>query len=72
MFVPATYHEILSLPACAPIADRMKYFMGHEHCNKVVEKDVGFMVIKLIENYSSTFVLSSVVRSVFKSFLICV
>jgi len=44
MFVPATYHEILSLPACAPIADRMKYFMGHEHCNKVVEKDVGFMI----------------------------
>jgi hypothetical protein len=44
MNVPATYRQILEVPACAGIADKFRYMMGHEHCNKVVEPDVGFMV----------------------------
>ena len=42
--VPAVYSEIAALPACAPIASKMLYFMGHKHCNMVTEKDIGFMV----------------------------
>jgi hypothetical protein len=41
---PATYREIAALPQCAPIASKLKYFMGHKHCNYVTETDVGFMV----------------------------
>ncbi|CAE7491601.1 desi1 [Symbiodinium microadriaticum] len=45
MNVPATYRQIVEdIPACKSIEDKLKYMMGHEHCNKVVEKDVGFMV----------------------------
>jgi hypothetical protein len=42
--VPMIYSEIANLPACAPVKDKIKYFMGHKHCNIVTEKDTGFMV----------------------------
>jgi hypothetical protein len=42
--VPAVYKSILALPACAPLASKVRYFMGHKHCNIVTQKDVGFMV----------------------------
>lgn len=42
--VPAAYKELMSLPACAAVAPKMKYFMGHKHCNYVTETDIGFMV----------------------------
>ena len=44
MSAPQLYDELAALPACAPVAKRMKYFMGHKHCNIVTEPDVGFMV----------------------------
>lgn len=44
MSTPALYSELLALPACASIAGKMKYFMGHKHCNMVTDPDVGFMV----------------------------
>lgn len=44
MNVPSTYRQILQVPACAGLEKKIRYMMGHEHCNKVVEKDVGFMV----------------------------
>lgn len=44
MTVPNLYNELKSIPACQPIASKMKYFMGHQHCNHIVEEDVGFMV----------------------------
>ena len=47
MNVPATYRQLVEdIPACKSIENRLKYMMGHEHCNKVVEEDVGFMVRK--------------------------
>ena len=42
--VPAVYKTIVSLPACAPLASKVRYFMGHKHCNIVTEPNVGFMV----------------------------
>lgn len=44
MTVPNLYNELKSIPACQPLASKMRYFMGHQHCNHVVEKDIGFMV----------------------------
>lgn len=44
MSVPEVYAKIKSIPACEPLAPKMRYFMGHEHCDLVVEKDIGFMV----------------------------
>ena len=45
--VPAAYQELIKLPACAAVSSKMKYFMGHKHCNYVTETDIGFMVIVL-------------------------
>jgi len=42
--VPLIYQEISNLASCAPVKDKIRYFMGHKHCNMVTEKDVGFMV----------------------------
>lgn len=42
--VPEVYKAISSLPECAPVAHKIKYAMGHQHCNQVTEKDIGFMV----------------------------
>ena len=46
MDVPAVYQEIRGFDGCAQLdaASNLKYIMGHTHCNKVTEKDVGFMV----------------------------
>jgi hypothetical protein len=42
--VPAVYEELKTVSACAPLMPKVRYFMGHKHCNYVTEKDVGFMV----------------------------
>jgi hypothetical protein len=44
MTVPTLFEAMKSLPACAPLENKMKYFMGHKHCNYVTDTDVGFMV----------------------------
>ena len=47
MNVPDTYREIIdTIPQCnnEGIRDKLRYIMGHMHCNVVVEDDVGFMV----------------------------
>jgi hypothetical protein len=42
--VPDVYKDIQSLPQCAAHASKFKFFEGHQHCNQVMEKDMGFMV----------------------------
>ena len=42
--VPTIYQELAALPACAPVQSKLRYFMGHKHCNMVTETNVGFMV----------------------------
>lgn len=42
--VPAIYTELLALPACQEISSKIRYFMGHKHCNEVTLTDVGFMI----------------------------
>ena len=42
--VPMVFTEMAALPECAAVKDKLKYFMGHKHCNIITEKDVGFMV----------------------------
>lgn len=42
--VPQFYEEMLQEPACASLAGKTRYFMGHKHCNIITQKDVGFMV----------------------------
>jgi hypothetical protein len=44
MTVPDVYASIAALPACQPVAAKMRYMLGHKHCNEVIDKDVGFMV----------------------------
>lgn len=40
----AVYKELSARPACANLSSKMRYFMGHTHCNLVTEPDVGYMV----------------------------
>ena len=42
--VPLIYTEMAALPECVPVASKLRYFMGHKHCNIVTEANVGFMV----------------------------
>lgn len=42
--VPNVYEELKALPSCAAIVPKLKYFMGHKHCNMITSPDVGFMV----------------------------
>lgn len=44
MTVPNTFLELQALPECSAVASKMRYVMGHTHCNVVSEEDVGFMV----------------------------
>ncbi|CAE8632029.1 unnamed protein product, partial [Polarella glacialis] len=48
MAVPEVRTELLKLPECAFLADRLKYMDGHEHCNYVHDRDAsgpfGFMI----------------------------
>mmetsp|Transcript_10997 Transcript_10997/g.16760 ORF Transcript_10997/g.16760 Transcript_10997/m.16760 type:complete len:515 (-) Transcript_10997:175-1719(-) len=44
MTVPEVYKSIASLPACEPVASKMRYMLGHKHCNMVMEEGAGFMV----------------------------
>jgi len=42
--VPAIYQKIVAMPSCAPLASKIRYFMGHKLCNIATEANVGFMV----------------------------
>jgi hypothetical protein len=42
--VPNFYQEMIKEPSCQPIAEKIRYFMGHKHCNLITQKDIGFMV----------------------------
>ena len=46
MDVPDVYNEIKGMDGCQQLDEinSLKYVMGHTHCNKVTEKDKGFMV----------------------------
>ena len=44
MTVPEVYSSIAALPSCRPVAAKMRYMLGHTHCNEVIDKDTGFMV----------------------------
>lgn len=41
---PRTYNEMMGLSACRPIMQKLKYFMGHRHCNMMTQRHIGFMV----------------------------
>jgi len=43
MDVPAVY-EWLTSGACAPVADSLRYMMGHIHCNEQTEDGRGFLL----------------------------
>ena len=42
--VPQVYKKLSSIDVCLPIASKVRYFMGHQHCNLVWQVDVGFLV----------------------------
>lgn len=42
--VPEAYENLQSLEACQTVIAKMKYVMGHKHCNIVTEPNVGYMV----------------------------
>jgi hypothetical protein len=41
---PEIYTALSGMASCAPLISKMKYFMGHKHCNIVTSPNVGFMV----------------------------
>jgi hypothetical protein len=42
--VPNIYNNLTVLPECIPHKTKLRYFEGHQHCNQIVEPDIGFMV----------------------------
>ena len=42
--VPEVYVNLQQIPSCNAIYSKIRYFEGHEHCNYVTQKDIGFMV----------------------------
>jgi len=43
MDVPSIFQTLREGP-CQQVADRLRYFMGHDHCNTMVEEGVGFLL----------------------------
>lgn len=41
---PGSYNHIKSLPGCAELGTRIKYFEGHRHCNGVQSDNTGFLI----------------------------
>ena len=41
---PEIYTALSGMASCAPLIPKMKYFMGHKHCNMVTSPNLGFMV----------------------------
>eukprot|EP01033_Poteriospumella_lacustris_P010865 gene10865-7726_t len=41
---PHTYNAMMTLPHCQPLMHKVRYFMGHRHCNMMTQRHVGFMV----------------------------
>jgi len=45
MTVPEVYLKMVNeIPSCGAISSKIKYVMGHKHCNIIVEENLGFMV----------------------------
>eukprot|EP00471_Norrisiella_sphaerica_P007917 CAMPEP_0184493994 /NCGR_PEP_ID=MMETSP0113_2-20130426/27520_1 /TAXON_ID=91329 /ORGANISM="Norrisiella sphaerica, Strain BC52" /LENGTH=519 /DNA_ID=CAMNT_0026879523 /DNA_START=53 /DNA_END=1609 /DNA_ORIENTATION=- len=44
MAVPSVRAKVERVPGCAAFGEKLKYFMGHTHCNEVTDSSVGFMV----------------------------
>jgi len=44
MSVPQVRAKVEAIDGCGEYSDRLKYLMGHTHCNQVTETNVGFMV----------------------------
>jgi len=44
MDTPGVYNKIKSMPGCSSLGSRIKFFEGHEHDNRVVMANTGFMV----------------------------
>ena len=41
---PSVYSALSRIAECQPVMKKMKYFMGHVHCNAVTSKDLGFLI----------------------------
>merc|ERR1711924_209241 len=46
MATPDAFSSISSLPGCQSLASsqRIKYFEGHNHCNRITNPNTGFMI----------------------------
>ena len=42
--VPEVYANLKLIASCSAIYSKIRYFDGHQHCNKVMKPDIGFMV----------------------------
>jgi len=40
----SVHKKMLELPECKPLASKIKYFVGHTHCNMISEQGLGFML----------------------------
>eukprot|EP00451_Oxyrrhis_marina_P036426 CAMPEP_0204366556 /NCGR_PEP_ID=MMETSP0469-20131031/42750_1 /ASSEMBLY_ACC=CAM_ASM_000384 /TAXON_ID=2969 /ORGANISM="Oxyrrhis marina" /LENGTH=372 /DNA_ID=CAMNT_0051355775 /DNA_START=27 /DNA_END=1142 /DNA_ORIENTATION=- len=41
---PDVFNSIKSIPGCTNLGSKLKYIMGHTHCNQITEKNTGFML----------------------------
>jgi len=44
MATPEIYSKLIQMPGCQRFGSRIKYFEGHNHCNRIVSPNTGFMV----------------------------
>jgi hypothetical protein len=60
MAIEEVYDQMVAgLPACSAVVPKLKYFVGHRHCNIVLKENVGFMVGSLGTPTVASVVLSS-------------
>mmetsp|Transcript_91044 Transcript_91044/g.208645 ORF Transcript_91044/g.208645 Transcript_91044/m.208645 type:complete len:607 (-) Transcript_91044:393-2213(-) len=41
---PDVFRKVQSIPACSALGDSLKYVVGHNHCNEIMQADTGFML----------------------------
>jgi len=44
MSTSEVYTKVSALSGCSSMASRIKYFEGHNHCNKITQANTGFMI----------------------------
>lgn len=44
MATPEAFSRLMGYSGCGNLADRVKFFEGHNHCNHIIQSNTGFMI----------------------------